>query len=252
MTVSKRILGLSDSKSVFVPSWKRPEFFELIKALSQKDNPKICYIGAARGDNPERIAEFFELSNRVSFTPNALKLFNMVTDDPKAYFADADVIFIDGGATRNLIALMREWGALAPLQHAYERGTLLVGASAGISMLFDWCVSDSIRTQILPVRGIGLLAGTVCAHYDASADRRAVLQTMLHGTKNGLPGYGLEDGVGVLFEDGKLSSVFTTEDGGKAHVFDTIDGGVTHRMIEGVSTKSGLEVGKSEIEPISE
>ena len=244
MKISKRILGISDSKSVFAPPWKRPEFFELIKMLSQKDHPKICYIGAARGDNAERIAEFFELSNRVSFAPSALKLFSMITDDPNAYFADADVIFIDGGATRNLIALMREWSVVSPLRHAYERGTLLVGASAGISMLFDWCVSDSVRTQILPVRGIGLLSGTVCAHYDASSDRRAVLKTMLRDTTKVLPAYGLEDGVGVLFEDGNMSSVYTAIEGGKAHIFNNICDNTDYHTIEGVSTKSELDARK--------
>ena len=91
-----------------------------------------------------------------------------------------------------MIALLREWDVTDALIRAYKHGTLIAGASAGISMLFDWCISDSIKTNIQPVKGIGLLKGAVCAHYDAKAERRKTLAVVplggscaLHGRTRG-------------------------------------------------------------------
>lgn len=223
MTVVKRILGISDSNSVFVPEWQRPEMFELIVGMSDRPRPRICYVGAARGDNPNRIAEFFELANRTRCEPFALKLFNMITDDPEEYFKGVDIVFIDGGATRNLIALMREWNAIEPLVRAYERGVVIAGASAGISMLFDWCVSDSIKTEIRPLQGVGILKGTVCAHYDVNQSRREVLENLIANKREALPAYGLEDGVAALFEDGHLKKVYSKQADRVLHVFERSD-----------------------------
>lgn len=233
MSARKRILGVSDSKSVFVPEWQRPELFELMVSLvPQSERPRICYVGAAKGDSPERIAQFFELAQRVGSEPSALKLFNMTTDDPEEYFYGADIIFIDGGATRNLLALMREWDAIEPLKRAYDSGVLIVGASAGISILFDWCVSDSIRTRITPVRGIGVLRGTVCAHYDARAERRDVLSQLVQNQNDALPAYGIMDGVALLFTDSELETVYTTRANAGVHVF-TNDDQLQHQKVVG-------------------
>jgi len=226
MSISKRILGISDSKSVFVSSNEEPRFFELMAGLVRKSRPRICYIGAARGDNPERIGEFFELAARVGCEAKVLQLFSMVTDNPDEYFADTDIIFIDGGATRNLIALMREWNVIGALVEAYERGTLIVGASAGISMLFNWCASDSLRTRILPVPGIGLLKGSICAHYDVLPERRTVLKKMIEDQATAAPGYGLEDGVGVLFCGQSVKAVYALEGRGKLHSFKQSEAGI--------------------------
>ena len=248
--MNKRILGISDSKSVFVPSLKRPEYFELMIKLSGKVQPSICYVGAAKGDNPERIAEFFELANRVDAVPSALKLYSMVSEDPGTYFAGADIIFIDGGITRNLIALMQEWGAIDALVETYEQGTLIAGASAGISMLFEWCVSDSIRTQIKPVRGIGLLKGTVCAHHDTQSERQAVMQDFLEQQPEAFPAYGLEDGVAALFCDGVLETVYTSEPTAKLVMFTRTGQTIETQNIPAVPIAEYTKRAREEHEPV--
>lgn len=248
MTQVNRILGISDSNSVFVPEWQRPEMFELIVSLAQRNCPRICYVGAARGDNPNRIAEFFELASRFDCEPFALKLFSMVTNDPEDYFKDADVIFIDGGATRNLIALMREWNAIDALERAYESGVIIVGASAGVSMLFDWCISDSVRTRIAPVRGVGMLNGTVCAHYDVSPERREVLDELIAESSNALPAYGLEDGVAVLFANGEIEDVFSIKADGALHQFLSRSGTTQRKLFSGKSVKDTIAVGDHKYE----
>lgn len=233
MSVRRRILGISDSQAVFVPAWKQPDFVDLIRAQTNTPAPNIRYIGAARGHQPDRAADFFKLAERVGCRVTSLDLFAMATGDPLDYFSNADAVFIDGGVTRNLIALLKEWDAVEALIDAYRNGMLIAGASAGISMMFDWCVSDSIKTEIQPVRGIGLLQGTLCAHYDVLEARRQVLDDLIRTTPNTLPAYGLEDGVAVLFEDEVLAETFSIRSNAKLHVLELEEGGIRHAVSSG-------------------
>ena len=238
MSLPRRILGISDSKSVFVPPHKDPLLFELIRAKTYTADtgvPTICYIGAAKGDRPERTADFFKLAERVGFHPTSLDLYAMKTGDSQAYFQGTDAIFIDGGVTRNLIALLREWDVIAALRQAYERGTLIAGASAGISMLFDWCISDSIKTNIQPVQGIGLLKGAVCAHYDVLEARRTTLDNLLRNEPTAFPAFGVEDGVAVLFENQGFVEAFTIRPDAKLHRFDKEDESIAHFCAPGLT-----------------
>lgn len=221
--------------------------FELIVSLGQSECPRICYVGAARGDDPNRIAEFYELARRTSCDPYALKLFSMLTDEPDEYFRDADIIFIDGGATRNLIALMREWNAIDALKRAYQAGVVIVGASAGISMLFEWCISDSVRTRIAPVRGIGILPGTVCAHYDVSAERRDALESHLANEPCAVPAYGLSDGVAILFTDGEFEGAFSIKQTGVLHQFSVASGVIQHTTMTAMRVQDAVEAGGENI-----
>lgn len=224
-------MGISDSKSVFVAPHEQPQFLQLMfeKVGARKTAaPRICYIGAAKGDRPERIEGFFDLAERVGFCPTSLDLYDMKTGDPRAYFPNVDVIFIDGGVTRNLIALLKEWDVVDALIDAYHRGTLIAGASAGISMLFDWCISDSIKSSIQPVKGIRILQGSVCAHYDAVLSRRETLAALVDAEAAALPAYGVEDGVGILFENEVLVNAYTVKPDAKLHVFKRDKHGISH------------------------
>ena len=231
MNTPRRILGISDSKSVFVDAHKQPLLLQLARDQTSTPSgttPCICYIGAATGDRPDRIASFFNLAQRAGFRPTSLDLFAMKTGNPQAYFANADVVFIDGGVTRNLLALFREWNVVDALIEAYQQGALIVGASAGISMLFEWCVSDSIKSDIQPVKGIQLLKGSFCAHYDALESRRNTLAELVRSEPSALPAYGLEDGVAILFENEQLVETFAVRRNAKLHLFQPSDGGISH------------------------
>lgn len=216
----RRILGISDSASVFAPVWREPVLMRKIAELTGVAEPVIYYIGAAGGDDPRKIGDFMELARRVGARPEAFRVFAMTCQNPGAYFRGADAVFIDGGSTRNLLALLREWDAVEPLFDAYRQGALLAGASAGISCLFDWCISDSILTQLTPVRGLGILEGTVCAHYDTRPDRQAALKRLIDDDPTALPAYGLEEGVAALFVDECFVESYTNRPGARVHVIE--------------------------------
>ena len=229
----RRILGISDSASVFAPVWREPVLMRKIAELTGVTNPVIYYIGAACGDDPRKIVDFMELARRVGARPEAFRVFAMTCQNPGAYFRGADAIFIDGGSTRNLLALLREWDAVEPLVDAYRQGALLAGASAGISCLFDWCISDSVLTQVAPVRGLGVLPGTVCPHYNARQDRRSALRQLIEDNPDALPAYGLEEGVAALFVDERFVESYTNRPGALLHL---VERGLDGRHPRGIRT----------------
>ncbi len=222
---TRRILGISDSGSVFAPQWQAPLYMQLIADLSGVAKPTVCYVGAASGDDPRRISDFADLVSRVGGRSRALRVFAMTSDDPEDFFENADVVFIDGGSTRNLLALLREWGAVDALIDAYRRGVLIAGASAGISMFFDWYITDSVLTRISADRGIGVLSGTVCAHYDAREDRRRVLDRLIGDEKDALPAYGLDEGTSMYFVNEDLNQQYTIKSDTHVHIVRDALGG---------------------------
>ena len=194
---------ISDSPALFVPEWEEPVLARALVALAPKASPAICYVGAAKGDQPDRILAFYQLAQRVGFIPRTLNLFAPTTDDPDAYFTGADIIYVDGGSTRNLMALLREWGADSAIRSAYYRGVVIAGASAGANMMFEWGLTDSVRTRIDPIAGLGILPGTIGVHHDSHPRRPAALAAFLKDRRATGPIFTMDDGVALHFVDGE-------------------------------------------------
>jgi peptidase E len=207
--VCKQFLALSDSASLFTPSWKPPLLLNHLLALAARETPRILYVGAAKGDNPQRIAEFFSITARAKCSPRVLSFFDLTSDNPGGYFSEADIIFIDGGSTRNLLAILREWDAVVSLRNAYERGVLVAGASAGASIFFDWCMTDSVKTEIRPLAGLGILRGAICVHHNVRKDRRVQFQRFLKTDRALFPAYALDDGVALHFVNNNFAGAFS-------------------------------------------
>lgn len=211
MSVTRKILGFSDSKSVVVDVNQDALLFRHMINLSRKTRPLIYYIGAAKGDDPARRVFFERLCAHLYIKCHSLNLYAMEGEDPKFYFANADIIFIDGGVTRNLLALFKEWNVDAALRTSYKNGVLIAGASAGISVLFDWCITDSIKSNIKPMRGMNVLPGSVCAHYDTNIHRREVMTKLIESEPSARPGFCLSDQTACYFENESFKSGFTLD-----------------------------------------
>lgn len=199
---ARQAFCISDSQSLFVPEWEEPLLARAMAGLAPSPAPTICYVGAAKGDHPDRLLGFYRLAERIGFRPSTLNLFTPLTDDPDAFFAGADIVYVDGGSTRNLLALLREWGADCALRHAYDRGVVLAGASAGANMIFEWGLTDSVRTRIDPIAGLGILPGTISVHHDANPLRPAAYEAFLTDRRATGPAFSIDDGVALHFVDG--------------------------------------------------
>src|SRR5690606_10708352 len=84
-----------------------------------------------------------------------------------------DVVYVGGGSLRNLLAVWRAHGVDELLVEAHRRGAVLAGVSAGAMCWFEGGVSCSTGAPA-PHEGLGLLAGSLTVHADASPAREEV------------------------------------------------------------------------------
>ena len=205
----KQCFCISDSASFFVPEWEKPILGNAMLALVDMEKPRVCYIGAAKGDCAQRALAFYRFADRLGFIPHVLSLFDLKSDDFSAFFKGVDVIFVDGGSTRNLLALLREWGIDRHIREAYENGITIAGASAGANMMFEWGLTDSVKSRLDPIAGFGLLPGTICVHHNANPMRPASFQEFLTDPRATSPVLSLEDGVALHYVDQELTKIYS-------------------------------------------
>ncbi|WP_164116704.1 Type 1 glutamine amidotransferase-like domain-containing protein [Sphingorhabdus sp. Alg239-R122] len=209
---------MSDSASLFADEGQDPLLGKKIVEVSGKQQPTICYIGAAKGDNPDRISQFRRLAERIEAKARILSLFDPPTGNADDFFDGVDIIYIDGGSTRNLLALFREWGVVGALRMAYSNGVLLAGASAGLNILYNWSITDSIKSSLRPIEGLGILDGSVCVHHDAHPERPKIFREFLrHNRYCSFPAFSLDDGVAAYFENEQIAKIFSLSE--NAHLY---------------------------------
>ena len=103
---------------------------------------------------------------------------------------------------RNLLAVWREHSIDDALRGAWEAGVVLAGLSAGAMCWFGGGISMSAGTPE-PVRGLGLVDGSLSVHLDGEAQRLPAYRAAVAARE--LPaGYAADDGAALLFEGPEL------------------------------------------------
>lgn len=197
---------------------------------SEKENPKICFIGTASGDSQGYIDRFYSAFSKLNCTPTHLSLFRGHTPDFESLILDQDVLYVGGGNTRNLLTLWRDWGLDLAIRKAYENGTVLAGISAGSICWFQQGVTDSIPGRLSSLNCLGWLNGSNCPHYDGEVKRRPSYHRLLI-TGEILPGIATEDGVAVHFVDERIKSFVSSHPEKKAYSLELKNGDVVEEVI---------------------
>ncbi|KOX03839.1 peptidase S51 dipeptidase E [Streptomyces sp. NRRL B-1140] len=195
--------------------------------------PKVCFVPTASGDAPAYVEQFLTAFRSRDCEPSVLPLFRRELDDDalRTFLLSQDVVYVGGGNTANLLAIWRTHGVDRLLREAYDRGTLLCGISAGANCWAEGSHTDSFGPLTFLPDGLGLLAGSVCPHYDSEPGRRSSYRAAVATGSLGA-GWALEDGVGALFADGRPAETVTrTPRAGVYRVEPDGDGGVTERAL---------------------
>jgi peptidase E len=181
-----------------------------ILSLARQSSPRVCFLPTATGDHLEAITSFYRVASELDCRPSDLPLFNRQVEDLRAFLVEQDVIWVGGGNTANMLAVWRVHGVDAILREAWEGGTVMTGASAGMNCWFAASVTDSFSVRSLaPLHdGLGWLEGSACPHYDGEPMRRPVYRELV---ASGFPGgVAAEDGVGVVYEGGTRVDVVSS------------------------------------------
>jgi dipeptidase E len=197
----------------------------LARNRSSRQRPRVCFVATAAGDADSALLDFY-----VAFAdrsePRHLGLFARTVDDVEAFLLDQDAIYVGGGNTANMLAIWQLHGVDRAMRAAWEAGVLMAGMSAGAICWFEASTTDSFGPQLQPLGGgLAFLAGSFCPHYDAEAQRRPLFKRLVaEGT---LPaGYGVDDGVGLVFEGTTLVEAVTSRPDAAAYRVDAADGRV--------------------------
>lgn len=189
---------------------------EFLIELTGRPRPRVCFVPTASGDDGSYAEEFDKAYSTVAET-STLSLFCRRPwgyQDP-AMLLDQDAIFVGGGSTANLLALWRLHGLPEILRTAADRGTVLAGISAGMNCWFEASSTDSYGPLAALPDGLGFLPGSACPHYFGEEDRQREYHRMI--LEGELPdGHAADDGVALLWRDGRLVDAVSETDGGAA------------------------------------
>jgi dipeptidase E len=186
---------------------------EFILDLARRPDPRICFLPTASGDPLDHITRFYEAFSDLPCEPSDLSLFRLGRRpvDLRALLLAQDIVYVGGGSMRNMLAIWRVHELDAILRECWTRGIVLAGLSAGAMCWFQAGITKS-RGRAEPVAGLGLLQGSMSVHYDGEPERRPVyLDAVASGAVPA--GFGADDGVGLLFRDGRLERVVASRPG---------------------------------------
>src|SRR5581483_680372 len=153
---------------------------EYVLGLAGKDRPKVMYVPTAIGDHESGGLMFYErFARRADCT--VLNTFPWPPRDVRSLILDQDCICVSGGNTANMLAIWKVHGIDEALREAWENGTVLWGASAGMICWFEAGVTDSFGPQLEGMDCLGFLPGSACPHYDGEERRRPRYRELVAG-----------------------------------------------------------------------
>ena len=184
---------------------------------SKKTNIKIGFLATASKDDEKKISLFYK---RFENTESELSHFNLTfnIEGFSKWLLSKDIIYIGGGNTVFMLEIWKKNKLEHIFKDAYEKGIILSGISAGAVCWFDWILSDSVGPGFNPLRGINLISGSCTPH---SSNIERIKQFELDIKNNKLPqGIAIDDGVAVLFIDGKPTEVYSSRKNHTAYFID--------------------------------
>ena len=171
------------------------------------ENLKIGFLPTASKDNQKKIDLFYK---RFENSNSELSHFNLCSkiEGFRDWLLSKDIIYVGGGNTFYMLEIWEKNNLIEIFKEAHDKGIILSGVSAGAVCWFDWILSDSKGSELKPLRGINLISGSCTPH---SSDEKRINQFQKEIKNNKLPeGIAIDDGVAVLFIDGKATEVYSS------------------------------------------
>ena len=169
-----------------------------IVALANKQSPNFLFLGYRNLGCITKTILKKELDNRELI----LERFN-----------NADIIYIGGGNTLELMKILKQYNMISLLEEAYNDGKVICGLSAGAIAICKYGLSDARKYKefkLTRVRGIGLVDLLVCPHYNLDG-REEELERIMKRSKD-VQGVGLKNLQALKIIDGNISIISDSND----------------------------------------
>lgn len=183
---------------------------EIIR-LTKKKKPTLLFIPTASGDSElywQYINNHF--NKKLGCQTDVLYLVREKLSKKilKEKILTADIIYVGGGNTLQMMRLWRRLGVDILLKQAWQKGIVLCGLSAGSICWFESGHSDSMsfynekKWKYINVKGLAFLKGIHCPHFNSSTfgiPRKKYFKNMIQ--KTGGMGIALDDNCAIVFID---------------------------------------------------
>jgi peptidase E len=188
--------------------------YDYVLGLTGKERPRHLWVPTAIAEDPSGFETFHDRFGARCELTN-LRTFPYPPEQLRDLVLAQDAICVSGGNTANMLAIWRVHGIDRFLREAWENGTVLWGASAGMICWFEAGVTDSFGPQLEAMDCLGFLRGSACPHYDGEERRRPRYRELVDG---GFPeGIAADDGVGLHYVGTDLREIVTCRPGATAY-----------------------------------
>lgn len=141
-----------------------------IVRLSGKNAPRLLFLPTAGHDEDDGDDPIRDIFRACGCEVDTLKLSKepLSEDALRERILGADVVYAGGGDLKFLMDTWTATGADRLLREAFSRGTVLSGYSSGAMCWFDLGWDDcGPGHSFIFVKGMGLLPGCCCPHFDS-------------------------------------------------------------------------------------
>lgn len=207
-------------------------FLKYIIKLTNKSNPKICFLPTASGDNPEYIAFWNKLCKQLLIKAQVLKTFSASSNlhSFAEQLLQSDVIIVGAGNAINMLAIWKAQGIDTILKKAYEKGIVIAGGSAGSLCWFSNGYTGSRPLGMTKIEGLSFLNFSHCPHYHSDPKRKPFYQQGIL-TGDILPGYACDDFSGVLFINGSFRKSVSQNRENNNYFVSIVDGKINEELL---------------------
>ena len=188
--------------------------YRYVLELTGKERPQLLYVPTAAADEDSAVAMFYDRFARRT-EANTLLTFPYPPSDLRELVLSQDAICVSGGNTANMLAIWRVHGIDQLMREAWEQGTVLWGASAGMICWFEQGVTDSFGPQLEAMDCLGFLPGSACPHYDGEERRRPRYRELIDAGLS--EGIAADDGVALHYAGTELQEIVSCRPGATAY-----------------------------------
>ena len=147
--------------------------------MGRKENPRLCYLPTASGDNADNIKLWEKICTQLRIDTLVFKVWVSSSENNKSFediLMHSDAIVVGGGNTLNMLGIWKAQGIDHILKKALDKGIILAGGSAGAICWFINGISDSRPVQLSCVDGLNLLPYSTCPHYDQNERKEYIIK----------------------------------------------------------------------------
>lgn len=191
--------GFSEENKAYIDQY-------LLKIPRKQESLKIAFVATASNDAQGYIDKFYEAFKTEN--PSHITIEDFESPNIQEVVNALDIVYVGGGNTQYMLEIWQKARFDIVLRNAYQNGVILAGISAGAMCWFETCYSEKNEIEYEEFKGLGMLKGSLCPHYND--DERRIVFDKCAITKKNSTLYTLEDNENLHFKNEKLIAKIIT------------------------------------------